>query len=290
MPPTTFGLKAAGWLDAILRHRERFDEPAPRACAPARRRGGTLAVPAPGARGGHGARRRPGPALPDIAWHSIATASRRWRRPSACSPARSARSRATSRCTARRRWRARSPSRRRGGSRRCLQAEPGSAAVVLAVAARAPGLVATMLGAMIQEDERGARRLARRVGDAPELVGYRRRAPPPDRDDGGRTSIRRAWPTSRRRTARPRKPSRWLSRRPGAAAQRLRRRRAAGAGRGRHPRDARRRPDGGPARDPDELERLFDPRRYIGAADALVERVLARHAAARARAPEETAS
>jgi 3-carboxy-cis,cis-muconate cycloisomerase len=37
---------------------------------------------------------------------------------------------------------------------------------------------------------------------------------------------------------------------------------------------------------PDELDRLFDVRRYVAAAEPLVDRVLARHAAARATASE----
>jgi adenylosuccinate lyase len=40
---------------------------------------------------------------------------------------------------------------------------------------------------------------------------------------------------------------------------------------------------------PEELERLLDPGRYIAPADALVERVLARHAEARARVRGEGA-
>jgi len=186
----------------------------------------------------------------------------------------------------------------RGGSSTMPHKQnPVSAAVVLAAAARAPGLVATMLGAMIQEDERGLGGWHAEWETLPELVGLTAGAlhhltetmaglhVDPARMATNLEATHGLVFAEAVQMAVAEKAGR-------AAAQRLLEtacRRAQADGR--HLRDVLADdPTVGRHVTPEELERLFDPRRYIGAADALVERVLARHAAARARAPEETAS
>jgi 3-carboxy-cis,cis-muconate cycloisomerase len=159
-PPVTLGLKAAGWLSAVQRHRERL--------ARARTGAATLqfggAVGTLAALGEHGAEVAEALAdelqlsLPDLPWHAqrdrlaevatvlgllVGTLGKMARDVSllmqtegAVAPARAA------------------PG---GGGPSTMphKRNPVGSAVILAAAARVPSLVAVMLGAMVQEHERG---------------------------------------------------------------------------------------------------------------------------------------
>ena len=159
--PITFGLKAAGWLDALAacsRRSQRALDAARWYCSsaapPARwrrsgRAGSTVAA-ALGAR-----LDLPVPALP---WHAHRDRARRARlRARRRAAARSARSPATSALLAQTEVGEahERPAEAGGSSTMPHKRNPVRAAVALAAAVRAPGLVATMLSAMPQEHERG---------------------------------------------------------------------------------------------------------------------------------------
>jgi 3-carboxy-cis,cis-muconate cycloisomerase len=299
--PTTFGLKAAGWLDAMLRHRERFDELRRRAFV--LQLGGAVGtLAALGPKGGEVAAalaadlRLP---LPDIAWHShrdrlaeVATTFGLL----AGSLGKIARDVALHSQTEVAELSEPVAEGRGGSSTMPHKQNPVSAAVVLAAAARAPGLVATMLGAMIQEDERGLGGWHAEWETLPELVSLTAGAlhhltetmaglrVDPARmaanleATGGLVFAEAVQMAVAEKTGR-------------AAAQRLLEAacRRAQAER-RHLREVLADdPTVGRHVSPEELERLLDPGRYIAPADALVERVLARHAEVRARARGEDA-
>lgn len=158
--PTTFGLKVAGWLDAVERHRTRLVELRPRLLVVQfGGAAGTLAALGPaglGVAGGlartldlglpalpwHGARDRLaelatvlglivgtlGKIARDVALHMQTDVAEAFEPTGAG---------------------------RGGSSTMPHKRNPVSAAAVLAAATRAPGLVATMLAAMVQEHERG---------------------------------------------------------------------------------------------------------------------------------------
>lgn len=158
--PTTLGAKFAGWLDAVNRHRQRFAE-AQRRCLALQFGGAAGTLGALGARGLQVARNLAGELklpLPEIPWHShrdrlaeiavtmgmcVGTLGKIARDISLhmqtevaemFEPAEEG----------------------RGGSSTLPQKRnPVTAAVVLAAAKRVPGLVSTMLAAMVQEHERG---------------------------------------------------------------------------------------------------------------------------------------
>jgi len=299
--PTTFGLKAAGWLDAILRHRERFDELRRRALV--LQLGGAVGtLAALGSKGGEVAEalaadlRLP---LPDIAWHShrdriaeVATTFGLL----AGSLGKIARDVALHSQTEVAELFEPVAEGRGGSSTMPHKQNPVSAAVVLAAATRAPGLVATMLGAMIQEDERGLGGWHAEWETLPELVCLTAGAlhhltetmaglrVDPARMAANLEATRGLVFAEAVQMAVAEKAGR-------AAAQRLLEaacRRAQAEGR--HLRDVLADdPTVGRHVSPEELERLLDPGRYIAPADALVERVLARHAEARARVRGEGA-
>lgn len=158
--PTTLGAKFAGWLDAINRHRQRLAE-AQRRCLALQFGGAAGTLAALGARGLHVARnlarelRLP---LPEIPWHShrdrlaemaltmglcVGTLGKiagdialhmQTEVAEMFEPAEEG----------------------RGGSSALPQKRnPVTSAVVLAAAKRVPGLVSIVLAAMVQEDERG---------------------------------------------------------------------------------------------------------------------------------------
>jgi 3-carboxy-cis,cis-muconate cycloisomerase len=159
-PPVTLGLKAAGWLDAVERHRSRLEELLPRALV--LQFGGAVGtLSALGGRGLEVAQvlaRELGLPLPAAPWHAhrdrlaevatflgllAGTLGKIGRDLSllaqtevaeAFEPAAEGRG---------------------GSSAMPHKRNPVAAAVLLAAAARAPGLVATMLAAMVQEHERG---------------------------------------------------------------------------------------------------------------------------------------
>ena len=299
--PTTFGLKAAGWLDAILRHRERFDELRRRALV--LQLGGAVGtLAALGPRSGEVATALAndlGLPLPDIAWHShrdriaeVATTFGLL----AGSLGKIARDVALHSQTEVAELFEPVAEGRGGSSTMPHKQNPVSAAVVLAAATRAPGLVATMLGAMIQEDERGLGGWHAEWETLPELVCLTAGAlhhltetmaglrVDPARMAANLEATRGLVFAEAVQMAVAEKAGR-------AAAQRLLEaacRRAQAEGR--HLRDVLADdPTVGRHVSPEELERLLDPGRYIAPADALVERVLARHAEARARVRGEGA-
>ena len=158
--PTTLGVKFAGWLDAVNRHRQRFAE-AQRRCLALQFGGAAGTLAALGARGLQVAGHLAGElklALPEIPWHShrdrlgemavtmgmcVGTLGKiaadialhmQTEVAEIFEPVEEG----------------------RGGSSTLPQKRnPVSSAVVLAAAKRVPGLVSTMLTAMVQEDERG---------------------------------------------------------------------------------------------------------------------------------------
>jgi 3-carboxy-cis,cis-muconate cycloisomerase len=158
--PTTFGVKVAAWLDAINRHRQRFAEVRNRA----------LVLQFGGAVGTLAALGEKGPevaaqladeldlALPDIPWHTerdrvaeVATTLGLL----AGTLGKMARDISLHMQTEVAEVFEPTSEGRGGSSTMPHKRNPISAAVVLAAAARVPGLVSTMLSAMVQEDERG---------------------------------------------------------------------------------------------------------------------------------------
>ena len=158
--PTTFGIKVTGWLDGMNRHRDRFGE--------VRRR--VLVVQFGGAVGTLAALGEKGPAvaetlakelgleLPDIPWHTqrdriaeVATTL------GLCTGSLGKIARDISLHAQTEIAEIFEPAGegRGGSSTMPHKRNPVSAAVVLAAATRVPGLVSTMLNAMVQEDERG---------------------------------------------------------------------------------------------------------------------------------------
>jgi 3-carboxy-cis,cis-muconate cycloisomerase len=174
--PTTFGMKVAGWLDAVDRHRNRLDD--------VRRRSlvvqfggavGTLA--ALGDRGLDVSRalgEELGLGVPDIPWHShrdrigeVATVL------GLCTGTLGKIARDISLYTQTEFAEVFEPDAPgRGGSSTLPQKRnPVAAAVVLAAATRVPGLVGTILSAMVQEEERGLGGWHAEWETMPELIG-----------------------------------------------------------------------------------------------------------------------
>jgi 3-carboxy-cis,cis-muconate cycloisomerase len=158
--PTTFGVKVAGWLDAMNRHRERFAEIRPR----------VLVLQFGGAVGTLAALRDKGfqvaeahaaelhLALPTMPWHTqrdrvaeVATTL------GLCTGTLGKVARDISLHMQTEIAEIFEPAAegRGGSSTMPHKRNPVTAAVVLAAAMRVPGLVSTMLSAMVQEDERG---------------------------------------------------------------------------------------------------------------------------------------
>jgi 3-carboxy-cis,cis-muconate cycloisomerase len=158
--PTTFGLKAAGWLDAIDRHRARLAETQER-CLVLQFGGAVGTMAALGARGldvaANLAKELQLP-LPEIPWHShrdrmgeiAATLG-------LCCGTLGKIARDISLHTQTEVGEVFEPSADGRGSSSTMphKRNPVTSAVVLAAAARVPSLVSTMLAAMVQEQERG---------------------------------------------------------------------------------------------------------------------------------------
>jgi 3-carboxy-cis,cis-muconate cycloisomerase len=300
--PTTFGMKAAGWLDAILRHRE--------SCARLRERtlavqlGGTVGtLAALGLRGGAVASalaeelRLP---LPDIAWH--AQRDRMAEVATTCgllvgTLGKIARDVALHGQTEIAELLEPFAEGRGGSSSMPHKQNPVASAVVLATATRAPGLVATLLSAMVQEDERGLGGWHAEWESLPELVSL---------SGGALHHLTDALAGLRVDTARmaanieatrglvyAEAVQLVLAERAGRPlAQRLLEsacRRAHSEGRPllelltADPTVSRHVP-------PEELDRLFDIGRYVAAAGPPIDRVLARHARAKAAGGEAPAA
>ena len=180
---------------------------------------------------------------------------------------------------------------RGGSSAMPHKRNPVAAVAVAACAARVPGLVATVLGAMAQEHERAAGRLARRVGAparpaAAGRLGRRLVAGAAGRP-GGRPGADAGQPGRRRGAAHGRggggRPGRGGRPGPGPRAGRPggpRRPPPPAARSG--PRCWRRRRSRPPWARPGSTGAL-DPERYLGSAQALIDRALAAHRLARRR-------
>jgi len=158
--PTTFGLKAAGWLDAIDRHRTRLAETQER-CLVLQFGGAVGTMAALGARGldvAANLSKELQLPLPELPWHShrdrtgeIATTL------GLCCGTLGKIARDISLHTQTEVGEVFEPSGdgRGGSSTMPHKRNPVTCAVVLSAAARVPALVSTMLGAMVQEQERG---------------------------------------------------------------------------------------------------------------------------------------
>jgi 3-carboxy-cis,cis-muconate cycloisomerase len=289
--PTTFGMKAATWLDAVLRQRDR--------CASLRDR--ALALQLGGAVGTLAALGDKGPAvaaavaeelklsLPDLAWHAhrdriaeVATTL------GLCvgTFGKIARDLALHAQTEVAELHEPGAEGRGGSSTMPHKQNPVASAVVIAAATRAPGLVATLLAAMLQEDERGLGGWHAEWETLPELV----------RLAGGAlhqvTETIAGLRVDAARMAANLEASQGLvfaegiqlalAEKTGTSAEALveaacRRARTEG----RHLRDVLAE-DPTLARDlpPIELEHLFDLGRYVSVTGPLIDRVLRRHAAA----------
>ena len=158
--PTTFGVKVAGWLDAMNRHRERFTETRAR----------VLVLQFGGAVGTLAALREKGLqvaealaaelhlGLPTVPWHTqrdrVAEAATTL---GLCTGTLGKIARDISLHMQTEIAEVFEPAGegRGGSSTRPHKRNPVSAAIVLSAATRVPGLVSTMLSAMVQEDERG---------------------------------------------------------------------------------------------------------------------------------------
>lgn len=158
--PTTFGLKAATWLDAIERHRTRLDELTPRLLAVQfGGAAGTLAALGPrGIEVATALAKELGLGLPDLPWH--ATRDRlgefaAWLGLLTGSLGKMARDVSLLMQTEVAEAFEPSAPGRGGSSTMPHKRNPVASAAILAAAARAPALVSTMLGAMVQEHERG---------------------------------------------------------------------------------------------------------------------------------------
>jgi 3-carboxy-cis,cis-muconate cycloisomerase len=293
--PTTFGMKAAGWLDTVLRQRDR--------CASLRDR--VFVLQLGGAVGTLAALGEKGPAvaalvaeelrlsLPDLAWHAhrdriaeVATTLGLW----VGTLGKIARDVALHAQTEVAELHEAEAEGRGGSSTMPHKQNPVASAVVIAAATRAPGLVATLLAAMLQEDERGLGGWQAEWETLPELV----------RLTGGAlhqvTEMITAMRVDSARMAANLEASRGLvfaegiqlalaakmgcatAERVMQAAIRLAR------GKGNHLREVL-------ANDPAlahdlpqvELERLFDLHRYVSVTGPLIDRVLRRHATANER-------
>ena len=292
--PTTFGLKAAGWLDALLRHRARCDELRKRALA--LQFGGAVGTLA--ALGDASARvaaalaeelRLP---LPDLAWHAhrdrmaeVATVLGLL----VGTLGKIARDLALHAQTEVAELHEPAAEGRGGSSTMPHKQNPVASAIVLAAATRAPGLVATMLSAMTQEDERGLGGWHAEWETLPELVGLTGGALHHLADAIGGLRVDAARMATNLEATRglvfAEAVQMALAEKTGrAAAQRLleaacRKAQAEGLELrellAADPTVARHLP-------PEELGVLFDSRRYLEAAGPLIDLVLARHAADRA--------
>jgi len=158
--PTTLGIKFAGWLDAMSRHRERFREMQNR-CLMLQFGGAAGTLAALGSQGSVVARhlseqlKLP---LPSMPWHS-----QRDRLSEIAATlglltgtlGKIARDISLHMQTEIDELREPAEEGRGGSSTMPHKRNPVACAMILAAAMRAPGLVATMLSAMVQEDERG---------------------------------------------------------------------------------------------------------------------------------------
>lgn len=174
--PTTFGLKAAGWLDAVGRHRDRLAEIRPRALV--LQLGGAAGTL--GALGDRGLAVAEGLAaelrlpLPDLPWHShrdrLAEIGA-WTAIGAGLLGKIARDLTLLAQTEVGEVAERAGAGRGASSTMPHKRNPVAAATALAAALRAPGLLATMMSDLVQEGERGLGGLLAEGETLSELIG-----------------------------------------------------------------------------------------------------------------------
>ena len=158
--PVTLGLKAAGWLDAMLRHRTRLSELTERACVlQFGGAAGTLAsLGEQGLDVAEALAEELGLAVPLMPWHShrdrLAEVAA-WAGVLTGTLGKVARDLALGMQTEVAEFAEAAAAGRGGSSTMPQKRNPVSAASVLSAAVRVPGLVGTMLAAMVQENERG---------------------------------------------------------------------------------------------------------------------------------------
>jgi 3-carboxy-cis,cis-muconate cycloisomerase len=174
--PTTFGLKAAGWLDAVDRHRARLSEMRPRTLV--LQFGGAVGTLAALGNRGLDVAKALGEelhlAVPEISWHAhrdrvaeVATTLGLL----TGSLGKIARDISLLSQTELAEVSEPSAEGRGGSSTMPHKNNPITSAVVLAAAARVPGLVSSMLGAMAQENERGLGGWHAEWETMPEIIG-----------------------------------------------------------------------------------------------------------------------
>jgi 3-carboxy-cis,cis-muconate cycloisomerase len=293
--PVTFGLKAAGWLAALRRHRARL--PAVRADSLVLQFGGAAGTLA--ALGRHG--RQVSTALarelrlrvPEMPWHSqrdCVAALGAWIGILIGSLGKIARDVGLMMQTEVAEAFEPAAAGKGGSSSMPHKRNPVASAAVLAAAARAPGLVATLLAALPQEHERGLGGWQAEWSALPELCrlaagALRHMRETIDGLDVDRTRMRRNLAASRglimaeavavalgERMGKP------------AAHALVEQACRAAAAEGRHLRDVlSARPEVRARLSSRDLDRLFDPRNYTGLADDFVARALAADAGPRTR-------
>jgi 3-carboxy-cis,cis-muconate cycloisomerase len=296
--PTTFGLKAAGWLDAILRHRVRLRDLRSRALV--LQLGGAVGTLA--ALGDKGLEVATAVAeelrlaLPALPWHAHRD------RPAAVATVlglgagtlgKIARDVALHAQTEVGELAEPEAPGRGGSSTLPHKQNPVASAVVLAAATRIPGLVATMLAAMVEEDERALGAWHAEWETLPEIVSLFGGALHHLTDALSGLRVDEVLMAANLETTRglvfAEAVQMALAPRTGrAAAQRLVEAacRSARAD-GRHLREVLA-GDAEVARhlSPADIGPLFDARRYLGASDGMIDRVLAAHRAASAKPGE----
>lgn len=174
--PTTFGAKVSGWLDALLRHRSRLEEIGERAMV--LQFGGAVGtLSALEDRGGEVAAalaKELSLRLPDIPWHSHRD---RFGEVATCMGLLTGTLGKIARDISLHMQTEVGELYEPGGSGRGTSSSmphkrnPVGCAAVLAAAARVPGLVSIVLGAMVQEDERGLGGWQVEWETLPEIVG-----------------------------------------------------------------------------------------------------------------------
>jgi 3-carboxy-cis,cis-muconate cycloisomerase len=292
--PTSFGLKVAGWLEAIDRHRCRFDEVRGRALV--LQFGGAVGTLA--SLGNRGLEVTAALAHelalpePDLPWHThrdrvaeLATTL------GLCTGTLGKMARDISLHMQTELAEVSEPTAegRGGSSTMPHKRNPVASAVVLAAAMRVPGLVGAMLAAMVQEEERGLGGWHAEWEVMPELMSLFGGALHHLTDAVAGLEVDVARMTENLEATRglifaEAVQMSLRSRMGGDEAQRLVESACRTArGEGTHLREVLAGdPAVGKLLPPAELTRLFDPRRYLGVAAALIDRVLAAHSSARA--------
>jgi 3-carboxy-cis,cis-muconate cycloisomerase len=287
--PVTLGLKAAGWLDAIGRHRQRMRELRARVLV-LQFGGATGTLAALGTRGLDVASALAadlGLALPDVPWHGqrdrvaeVATTL------GLLTGSLGKMARDVSLLMQTEVGEVREPGEagRGGSSTMPHKRNPVSSAVVLAAAARVPALVSIALGAMVQEQERGLGSWHAEWETLPEIcmlaAGALRQQAEVIEGLETDTSRMRENLEATRGLIMAEAVSSALAPRLGrqAAHQLVEESCRHAVAQGRHLRDVLgRNPEVAAQFSALELDRLFDPEKYLGVAEQLVDRVLAAH-------------